>query len=121
MKAEGGCPAHCPSGKPPPPQSPLFFFFSFTPLWSGLRTAVAAVPASGLRAAVTRRLGERAIGLGGWGRGGGSGGRTMTMLGSPDLPGVREGLASLEWGPRTPGAALLTSSHPLPVPPGPSS
>lgn len=54
----------------PHPSPHFFFFFLFYPLLVWVtHTAVAAVPASGLRAAVTRQQGA-----GDWTRGGGGGG-----------------------------------------------
>lgn len=91
---EGGCPAHCPAGNPPPQ---LFLFVCFFPLVGVTHAAIAAVPASGLRAAVTRRLRERLIGLGG----GGSGRMDNDYSQVAESPeGGEVGLASLEWGPR---------------------
>ena len=93
---------------------PDFSFFFLPALVGVTHTAVAAVPASGLRAAVTRRLGEQVIGLG-------EGGRWRTdndyspVAQSPE--GGEVGLASLEWGPRNSWCSsphLHTPSRPAP-------
>ena len=96
------------------PPAPTFCFVLFFPLVGITHAAIAAVPASGLRAAVTRRLGERLIGLGG---GGGGSGRTDndSSLVAESPEGGEVGLASLEWGPRN-----SCCSSPHLHPPGPS-
>ena len=93
------------------------FVFSFGRDYK--HAAIAAVPASGLRAAVTRRLGERLIGLGG---GGGGSGRTdndsSLVAESPEGGEVglveRWGWPALSGDPETPAAALPTSTPPAP-------
>lgn len=94
VKAGGRVSSSLSCWEPPAPT----FFVCFFPLVGVTHAAIAAVPASGLRAAVTRRLGERLIGLGGRGGGSGTDNDYSQVAESPE--GGEVGLASLEWGPR---------------------